>query len=85
MKKLKRLYFIHTDEYGEGDGVFNEKEHLLDFWFGNDANWRNEYFYGFMEQIGFECLELHKGPVYKRLLKKLHTAMKEASGCEDEA
>lgn len=53
---MKKLYFCNTDD-DLIEGVFNEKGELLDAWSPNDANWRNEYFNGFMAALGFDCVD----------------------------
>jgi hypothetical protein len=43
---------ICSDAAGEVEGMFSEDGVLFGMWASNDANWRNEYFSGFMKAIG---------------------------------
>ena len=56
---MKKLYFVSDcdNELGEIGGVLDEKGKVLDCWSLNDADWRNEYFSGFMEKVGIEAVE----------------------------
>ena len=68
---MTTLYVVYSGgECGELQGVFTEREDLLHFWSCNDATWREEYFNGLMEKIGFTTKE-PTGPLYNRLEKKL--------------
>ena len=80
---MKTLYFVFSEEYGEVEGMFDDKENLLDFWFGNDATWRVDYFEGVMNKIGYTVKRANK-QLEKRLLKKLHEQAKKACGQEEE-
>lgn len=64
---MKTIY-IHCyngneDEINEVEGMFDDKGILLDFWYCNDAEWRSEYFGGFMNKLGF---------LIKSMPKKMH-------------
>ena len=74
---MKKLYFIFSGgECGEVDGVFDENENIIGYWFCNDATWRNEYFSGFMKSLGFECIAELPAKDRTRLEKKLLTKLK---------
>lgn len=45
---------IEDDEAGDCEGAFDAAGNLLDIWSSNDANWRGEYFSGFMSKLGIE-------------------------------
>ena len=68
---MKTIYHIYSDKDGECQGMFDESEVYLDGWFCDDANWRNEYFSGFMEKLGLNVVTVNSGAQYKRLEKKL--------------
>lgn len=57
---MKKIYSFYSEKYGEVEGMFDEKGKLLDCWSCRDANWRNEYFNGFMEKLGVQVLALPK-------------------------
>ena len=48
------IYHAYSEEYGECEGMFDFEGNLISFWACNDANWRSEYFSGFMEFLGVE-------------------------------
>ena len=53
--KTRTIYIVSEfehDELYEAQAVFDEKGRLLGAWFCNDANWRSEYFDGFMAELG---------------------------------
>jgi hypothetical protein len=79
---LTTIHFvrIEDDEVGEVEGVFDASNKLLDFWALNDANWRSEYFSGFMEKLGFKTNYRLSASAYKKLQKALKAAAKEAYG-----
>ena len=58
--KLTTLYHVFSEDFN-CEGMFTEKGELLDWWFDNDATWRNEYFSGFMEKLGFEVKHPKEG------------------------
>lgn len=48
-------FIIHVnDEENEIEGMFSEDGTLLGSWCLNDAHWRNEYFDGFIQALGYE-------------------------------
>lgn len=51
-----------ASELGESEGMFlvnsETSIRLLGCWASNDANWRGEYFDGFMQELGFEVTDL---------------------------
>ena len=51
--------------------MFDEKHELLDYWYCNDAQWRHEYFDGFMEKLGVKVLTNLPKVLEKKLKKKL--------------
>ena len=80
MSKLIKLHHVYIcdDEVGEVEGMFDAKGKLLDLWSNNDANWRGEYFEGFMNAIGFTVDD--GDGVNPKLEKKLKAAAKKAWG-----
>jgi hypothetical protein len=50
------IYIVYSEgsKCGEIEGVFDADENILDVWSCNDAQWRNEYFAGFMDKLGIE-------------------------------
>lgn len=57
---MKIIYRFSSEKYGEVEGMFNTDGNLLDCWASNDANWRDDYFNGFMKKIGVEVVRLPK-------------------------
>ena len=51
---MKTIYHVYHcgDDCGEVEGMFDVDGKALDMWCCNDASWRNEYFAGFMREIG---------------------------------
>lgn len=45
---MKTIYHVYSDRYGEVEGMFLPDGTMLGCWCDNDANWRHEYFNGFM-------------------------------------
>ncbi len=50
---MRPLYYATSDEC-EAQAIFDKDGTLLGLWALNDATWRNEYFSGFMEKLGFQ-------------------------------
>lgn len=48
-------YYNYCGDLGEVEGIFDEHGILIDSWWSNDANWRNEYFSGFLAKLGIWC------------------------------
>ncbi len=55
-KKLKKIYHIFFEEYGEVDAFFTASGKLIDYWYGNDATWRHDYFAGLLQYMGYEVV-----------------------------
>lgn len=51
MTKPRVIYHVYDGE-NEIEGMFDENGEWLGAWCCNDANWRNEYFDGFLEALG---------------------------------
>lgn len=82
MSKAKTIYIIYTENCGENNIVFDAKFKCLGAWSCNDATWRNEYFSGFMRDLGIEVLEqLPQSVNADRLIAK---AIKDTMGLEEE-
>lgn len=66
-----KVYIVTLDDYdvGEIEGAFNEKKEFIGWWCRNDANWRHEYFNGFMSELGIEVCRGTKA--LEKKLKKL--------------
>jgi hypothetical protein len=52
---MKTIRWVIVDDH-EVEGMFSEDGELLGAWCLNDADWRQEYFSGFMETIGIEVI-----------------------------
>ena len=65
---------ICEDDVGEVEGMFDAKGVLLGWWSLNDANWRHEYFEGFMSELGLEVIEASND---RKLVSKLRRAAKQ--------
>lgn len=76
---MKTAYFFYTEKFGENEGVFDETGKLIDCWSCNDANWRDEYFNGFMEKLGIKMQRLPK-----KFEAKAIKQIKDRLGFEDE-
>lgn len=75
MAKLKKVYVVYAcdskGDLGEIEGVYDvDKEEWLDFWFCNDANWRGEYFNGFLRTLGIDVAQPDK-KLFPKLQKEL--------------
>ena len=55
----------------ESEGVFNDKDELLDAWSGNDANWRDEYLNQFMKKLGIQVVRSYDNKLQKKVWKAL--------------
>jgi hypothetical protein len=53
---MKKIYYIFFERGGEIDAFFGEDDKLITYWFGNDANWRDEYMSGLLAHCGFETV-----------------------------
>lgn len=51
---MRTLYIAYTEEVGEAEAMFDADGTILGMWACNDATWRNEYFSGFMEALGYK-------------------------------
>lgn len=67
MDALKTIYNVYVEEE-EIEGMFDEKGNLLGTWTLNDANWRDEYFGGFMEALGIHVVYSDR-PDFKQKLR----------------
>jgi len=67
---MKIIYEFYSEKYGEVGGMFDADGNLLDCWVLNDADWRGEYFNGFMKKIGVEVVRLPK-KFEKKALKQI--------------
>ncbi len=64
------MYVYVCDDYvGEVEGMFYPNGDLLDLWSNNDATWRNEYFRGFMSQLGITVEEVWSDEWQNRLVE----------------
>ena len=73
---MKTIYIISVcNDYGEADFVFDEEGIIIDFWANNDADWRHEYFNGFMEELGINVL--NEAPKRMKLEEKAKRKMKQ--------
>jgi hypothetical protein len=72
---MKIVYHLYDEKHGEVEGMFDADGALLDTWCCNDANWRNEYFDGFMKALGVDVQE-PKGARAKELRAKLRAHWK---------
>ncbi len=80
MKIAKKIiHLVTTERIGEVQGFFDDDGKLLGLWTCNDANWRNEYFSPFMEELGF-IIETHYSDVWE---ENLIEAAKTAWGLSD--
>lgn len=66
---MKTLYFVYDEQEGEVEGMFDTQGTLLGTWCCNDASWRDEYFSGFMEQLGFKVVYSTQAKLVKKLRK----------------
>ncbi len=55
---MKIIYQFYSENPFEWEGMFDEKGKLLDYWSCSDANWKSEYFDGFMTKLGIQILPL---------------------------
>lgn len=53
-KELEYIYHMFFEEYGECDVFFDKHGDLIDYWYGNDASWRQEYYSGLLAWMGYE-------------------------------
>lgn len=56
MVTIYSVYIEDCDFGGEVEGMIDESGKVLGFWFSNDASWRDEYFNGFMEELGIKVV-----------------------------
>ena len=65
----KVIYSVRCeDDYGEYEGMIDEDGNILDIWSNNDATWRDEYFNGFMAELG---ITVKSGTAaHRKILKK---------------
>lgn len=65
---MKKVYLVSIEDLAEG--MFDDKGKLIDYWHANDADWRIEYFSGFMEWAGIEVI-VSRDIKLERKLRKL--------------
>lgn len=75
MSGLKIVYHVYAENL-EMEGMFDQDGNLLAMWCLNDANWRNEYFDGFMTALGVTITSPPER-MYKKLLKHMQDAVEE--------
>lgn len=58
---MKTIYIIYSEsgDAGECNLVFDENLKCIDGWSCDDATWRDDYFNGFMEQLGITVKDFH--------------------------
>lgn len=76
----KKIYIIGFEGHGEFQAVFDENFKCISGWDRNDANWRNEYFSHFMNELGINVLTKLPKEANKERLEKV--AYKEVYGDE---
>lgn len=72
---MRTIYHAYSDEYGECEAMFDKDGTMIGYWHGNDATWRNEYFSGFMRELGFQ---VENAPEW--IIEKLDEFSKSACG-----
>lgn len=70
-KKLKTIYHVFYEEYGEHDVFFDEDLDIIDYWHCNDANWRGEYFQGLVAYMGYEVIQAEGDPEARKRFEDL--------------
>ena len=71
MKIVYNFYYC-GDDVGEVEGMFDENDKLLGTWCCNDGMWRNEYFNGFLQELGIDIqlTPTEKIETFERILKE---------------
>lgn len=49
---MKIIYNVYGGDSLNAEGMFDENGNLIDAWSQDDAKWREEYFNGFMKELG---------------------------------
>lgn len=80
--KLKKVYFIFFEEWGEWDAFFEASGKLITYWHGNDGSWRDEYFSELIAYMGYETAQ----PTAKQYekMKKVFAKELQSIGCGPE-
>jgi len=79
---MKTINMIFVEEFGEADAFFDGQE-LLTYWWGNDANWRNEYFDPLLAKLGIKVRVVRKDKqpkLYAQLREKLRADIESSQG-----
>jgi hypothetical protein len=69
-KELKVVEIVFTEEYGEAQGAFLDGE-LIDYWYCNDACWREDAFNSLCETFGFTTIDSRDEELEKKLIRIL--------------
>jgi len=64
------LWVCDCGPKGEIEGMFDDEGTLLGVWSSDDANWRIEYFRGFMEKLGIEVINRSASKALVNKLRK---------------
>lgn len=70
---MKEIYhYAYEGDCGEIDAFFDEKLKLIEYWFCNDAHYRNEYMNPLLEKLGIKVWDLPSGKWNKadKIIKK---------------
>ncbi len=66
---MKKIFHVYTESDGEMDWFFDEDGNVLQYWYNNDACWREEYMNPLLASLGIEVVE-GGGPKFNKILKK---------------
>ena len=69
MKTITKVY-LSDDDLGEVEGMFDENDEVIGHWHSNDASWRDEYFSGFMKNLGVKVVSAKPTKKQVRLLRE---------------
>lgn len=75
---MQVIYHLYDGKY-EIEGMFSQQGNIIGCWSLNDACWRNEYFEGFLNELGYQ---VSKPP--KHLKKAMLHQLREALDCLDD-
>ena len=68
-KQMIIVHVVSVEDPWEAEGAFLPDGTCLGWWSCNDANWRDEYFNGWLEEVGVKVVECYNTskPLYKKL------------------
>jgi hypothetical protein len=79
---MQTIYHVF-DDCCEIEGMFSVEGELLDCWALNDAQWRHEYFNGFMSKLGYRVDTSPPAHLRQAMLAEMREIFECDEDCDD--